>query len=65
MSYDFPDGPDYNPEPDDEPQERQQGEDCPDCPAGRMIVPFGCDTCGLSWQDVLAADGWLRQEAAG
>lgn len=67
MSYDFPDGPDYNPEPQGDEYaapEHEHETPCPDCKTGRIIDRFGCDTCGLSWDDLLAADKALREAAA-
>lgn len=64
MSWHDPDMPDFNPEPPDEHFDRTQGEACPDCKTGTIMVPFGCDTCGLSWEDLLAAETTLREATA-
>jgi rubredoxin len=66
MSYDFTDGPDYNPEPQGDEYAAPADDDvrCPDCKIGTIIDRWRCDTCGLSWDDLLAADEALREAAA-
>lgn len=64
MSYDFPDGPDWNPEPPDEHRPLAAEGDCPDCGTGTIVSHVGCDRCGLTWDDLVAADAWWRQQAA-
>ena len=61
MSHDFPDGPDYDPEPPDADETAEHDPDprCPDCQVGFIEVGVGCSSCGLTCDDLLAADEML------
>jgi hypothetical protein len=61
MTYDL-DMPAYNPEPQGDEYAAPAAEplgDCPDCKVGTITMLVGCDTCGLPWDDLVAAHGFV------